>query len=93
MTVLRDLSQVSREALEAMVRELAAKANSGSNGIKIFALGTTNAKGEAYKGTVGVRTGRHYTILYPQQWLDVMDKADDIRKAIEDNKSLLAWKE
>jgi hypothetical protein len=94
MATLQDLSNKSQAELIEMLLAAQAKANGErGNGIKIFALGTSNKDGVPYKGTVGVRTGKNYTVLYASQWLEVLDKADDIRKAIEDNKAMLSWKE
>jgi hypothetical protein len=94
MTILNDQTKPTYDQLFAMLQDAKAKLAEGkSNGIKIFALGTSNKDGVEYKGTVGVRVGRNYTVLYPSQWLAVLDKADDIRKVIEDNKAVLSWKE
>jgi hypothetical protein len=96
MSILNDQTKPTYDQLFAMLQDAKAKlaANSGGNGIKIHALGTNNKDGTPAKGTVGVRVGRHSVVLYPSQWLDILDnRADDIRKTIEDNKAVLSWKE
>jgi hypothetical protein len=96
MAVLQDQTKPTYDQLLAMLQDAKAKLaakDSGGNGIKVYALGTVNKDGVPYKGTIGVRVGKNYCVLYASQWLDVLDKADDIRKAIEDNKAVLSWKE
>ena len=61
--------------------------------IKVFGLNEKNADGSYYKGTVGVKLGRHYTVLYPQQWIKLLELSADILQTIEDNKARLSWKE
>jgi hypothetical protein len=96
MTVLNDQTKPTYDQLFAMLQDMKAKLaakNSDSNGIKIHAIGTNNKDGTPAKGTVGVRVGRHSVVLYPSQWLELLDKTDDIRKAIEDHRGVLSWKE
>jgi hypothetical protein len=74
--------------------ENAALKQSKSNGnIKVFALGEQSKEGVPYKGTLGVKVGRNYSVLYASQWLKLLDMADEIRKTIETNKARLSWKE
>jgi len=92
MTILQDLSQLSREQLEAMVRAMNGKPQ--GKGIVVNALGTVSPHtGKPYKGTVSVYVGRNPVTLYPAQWRKLLAKAADIETVIEANKDRLSWKE
>jgi hypothetical protein len=98
MTILQDLSLDGTELMAELNRlrlENAAlkQAKSNGNGIKVFALGESSKEGIPYKGTLGVKVGKNYNVLYASQWLKLLDMADEIRQTIETNKARLSWKE
>ena len=91
MATLPDLTKLTHEQLVAMVQSMAN--GKRKNGIKVNALGTTNDAGEPCKGTISIYGIRKFPLsYYPQEVLKLLDKADEIRRVIEDNKAVLSWK-
>jgi hypothetical protein len=80
------MPEPSREELMARIAELEKQAGSRSKGGLEFRVGE--------KGGVSVYgLGRFPVTLYYEQWIRLLDKAEDLRSFLEENKSRLKLKE
>ena len=77
---MKNINEMTREELIAAL-EAAPKPSSG--GLKVSAKGAVSLYG----------VGRFPVTLYASQWDNVLNKADEIRRFIEANKSSLSYKE
>ena len=60
--------------------------------IDVHLFGTQMKDGRPAKGNVSVYGLQKYPVtLYPDQWLALLDRADEIRRIIRDNKDRLSW--
>jgi len=90
MAILQDQNAALRLQLAQLQAEneaLKVKAIRGNGHVVVKArpLGGVDAKGEPYKGNVGIYgLGRYPTFLYASQWLKVLTLVDTIRKVCED---------
>lgn len=93
MAVLQDMTAVMAEMARLREENARLKAGNGNGtGVRANALGTKNKQGEDCKGTVSVYGIQRFPIsLYPKQWYALLDKAEEIRKCILDNKDVLSW--
>lgn len=80
-----NMSEPTKEELLARIAELEKQAGGGKSGSLQFKVGE--------KGGVSVYgLGRFPVTLYYEQWIRLLDAADDIRTFLEDNKSRLKLK-
>src|ERR1700728_2459578 len=80
------MSEPTKEELMARIAELEKQAGSRPKGSMEFRVGE--------KGGVSVYgLGRFPVTLYYEQWIRLLDRADDLRAFLEENKSRLKLKE
>jgi hypothetical protein len=80
------MSEPSKEELMARIAELEKQTGSRPKGSLEFRIGE--------KGGVSVYgLGRFPVTLYYEQWIRLLDRADDLRAFLEENKSRLKLKE
>ena len=79
------MSEPTKEELLARIAELEQQAGSRKRGTLEFRVGE--------KGGVSVYgLGRFPVTLYYEQWIRLLDRADDLRSFLEENKSRLKLK-
>ena len=80
------MSEPTREELMARIAELERQSGSRPKGSLEFRIGE--------KGGVSVYgLGRFPVTLYYEQWIRLLDRADDLRNFLEENKSRLKLKD
>lgn len=80
------MSEPTREELMARIAELERQSGSRPKGSLEFRIGE--------KGGVSVYgLGRFPVTLYYEQWIRLLDRADDLRDFLEENKSRLKLKD
>jgi hypothetical protein len=80
-----EMSEPTKEELMARIAELEKQASGGKAGSLQFKVGE--------KGGVSVYgLGRFPVTLYYEQWMRLLDTADDLRGFLEENKSRLKLK-
>jgi hypothetical protein len=80
------MPEPTREELLARIAELEKQSGSRPKGTLEFRVGE--------KGGVSVYgLGRFPVTLYYEQWIRLLDKSDDLRKFLEENKSRLKLKD
>ena len=80
------MSEPTKEELMARIAELEKQASGGKSGSLQFKVGE--------KGGVSVYgLGRFPVTLYYEQWIRLLDKAQELRDFLEENKNKLKLKE